>query len=143
MARETVQDFQPPVGYVPTMSAPMPDPTYGPTDEFTGINRAIVPFVACGDLSGYDADKSYPLVLQRGGDGDADSDLAASASAPASSATAAASATTAGTAAGAGDASATTPGFHYVAPLVMPINPPYAQYLSLRRKEKERSGGDA
>ena len=25
------------------------------------INRLIVPFLACGDLSGYDADQSYPL----------------------------------------------------------------------------------
>ena len=24
----------------------------------------MVPFVACGDLSGYDADKSYPLELK-------------------------------------------------------------------------------
>eukprot|EP00898_Chlorokybus_atmophyticus_P004515 jgi/Chlat1/5064/Chrsp33S05070 len=30
----------------------------------TGINRVLVPFVSCGDLSGYDADQSYPLQLQ-------------------------------------------------------------------------------
>ena len=33
----------------------------------------MVPFVACGDLSGFDADKSYPLVLgegEGGGEGD-------------------------------------------------------------------------
>ncbi len=30
-------------------------------NELTGSNRVIVPFVTCGDLSGYDADKSYPL----------------------------------------------------------------------------------
>jgi hypothetical protein len=29
----------------------------------------VVPFVACGDLSGFDADKSYPLQLERQADG--------------------------------------------------------------------------
>ena len=29
----------------------------------TGISRVIVPFVACGDLSGYDSDRTYPLQL--------------------------------------------------------------------------------
>ena len=27
------------------------------------MNRVIVPFLACGDLSGYDSDKTYPLQL--------------------------------------------------------------------------------
>jgi tRNA (cytidine32/guanosine34-2'-O)-methyltransferase len=29
-----------------------------------GPNALVVPFVACGDLTGYDADKSYPLQLE-------------------------------------------------------------------------------
>ena len=28
-----------------------------------GMSNVIVPFVACGDLSGFDSDKSYPLQL--------------------------------------------------------------------------------
>lgn len=31
-----------------------------------GVNRIIVPFVACGDLSGYDADQTYPLATSSG-----------------------------------------------------------------------------
>ena len=34
--------------------------------KISGPNRYIVPFLACGDLSAYDSDKSYPLNL---GDG--------------------------------------------------------------------------
>jgi tRNA (cytidine32/guanosine34-2'-O)-methyltransferase len=30
-----------------------------------GPNNLVVPFVACGDLSGYDADQSYPLLLKK------------------------------------------------------------------------------
>jgi len=29
-------------------------------------NKFIVPFVACGDLQGYDADQNYPLELEEG-----------------------------------------------------------------------------
>ena len=32
-------------------------------NELQGLNNIIVPFVACGDLNGFDADKSYPLQL--------------------------------------------------------------------------------
>ena len=28
-----------------------------------GVGGLVVPFVACGDLSGFDADMSYPLEL--------------------------------------------------------------------------------
>lgn len=31
-----------------------------------GSNALVVPFVAAGDLAGYDADKSYPLELEGG-----------------------------------------------------------------------------
>jgi tRNA (cytidine32/guanosine34-2'-O)-methyltransferase len=33
-------------------------------DRLTGTNKATIPFVACGDLSGFDADMSYPLQLE-------------------------------------------------------------------------------
>jgi tRNA (cytidine32/guanosine34-2'-O)-methyltransferase len=34
---------------------------YGPGNELLGPNRLTVPFVACGDVNGYDADQTYPL----------------------------------------------------------------------------------
>lgn len=32
-------------------------------ESLEGINRIVVPFMACGDLSGYDADKTYPVQV--------------------------------------------------------------------------------
>ncbi|NWW60640.1 TRM7 methyltransferase, partial [Ifrita kowaldi] len=31
--------------------------------QLSGPSRVIVPFVACGDLSAYDPDRTYPLQL--------------------------------------------------------------------------------
>jgi len=55
--------YDPPSDYKPVMSSPLLDHNYGVENEMTGSNRMIVPFVACGDLSGFDADQSYPLDL--------------------------------------------------------------------------------
>jgi tRNA (cytidine32/guanosine34-2'-O)-methyltransferase len=43
------------------MVDPMLDYQYGPDHEELGANRVIVPFMACGDINGYDADQTYPL----------------------------------------------------------------------------------
>ena len=32
-------------------------------NNLEGPNRLIVPFLACGDLSGFDSDKTYPLKV--------------------------------------------------------------------------------
>lgn len=56
------QNYRPPAGYIPTMSSRLPELSYGPGNEVNGVNRALVPFVACGDLSGLDPDTSYPLT---------------------------------------------------------------------------------
>ena len=32
-------------------------------NSLEGPNRVIVPFLACGDLSGFDSDKTYPLQV--------------------------------------------------------------------------------
>lgn len=43
-----------------------------------GPANLVVPFVACGDLSGFDADKSYPLVVgeeEEEGDGRRDGEF--------------------------------------------------------------------
>lgn len=33
-------------------------------NQLEGVNRIIVPFLACGDLSAYDSDKTYPLEVR-------------------------------------------------------------------------------
>jgi len=55
------RDFSLPVGYVPSMEAPVRSLAYG-KEPLLGVHRTLVPFVACGDLSGLDADRSYPLT---------------------------------------------------------------------------------
>ena len=57
------QNCLPPEGYEPTMINPLLDHKYTDFNQFVGPNRYIVPFLACGDLSAYDSDKSYPLNL--------------------------------------------------------------------------------
>merc|ERR1711899_723839 len=57
------QGYSQPPGYTPTMINPLLDHSYTDFDQLEGPNRYIVPFLACGDLSAYDADKSYPLNL--------------------------------------------------------------------------------
>ena len=57
------QDYRPPEGYAPTTLTRFIEAGYRfvddePVDE---LHRKIVPFVACGDLSGYDSDKTYAL----------------------------------------------------------------------------------
>ncbi|XP_014662343.1 PREDICTED: putative tRNA (cytidine(32)/guanosine(34)-2'-O)-methyltransferase [Priapulus caudatus] len=63
------QNYSPPDGYVPNMSNPLLDHHYDMDfNSLEGINRVIVPFLACGDLSAYDSDMTYPLQLKEGED---------------------------------------------------------------------------
>ncbi|CAG5046102.1 unnamed protein product [Parnassius apollo] len=57
------QNYNPPTGFVPTMINPLLDHQYCDFNQLTGPNRFIVPFNVCGDLSAYDSDTSYPLLL--------------------------------------------------------------------------------
>ncbi|KAI4879696.1 hypothetical protein NFI96_032025 [Prochilodus magdalenae] len=83
------QNYSPPEGYVPNMSNPLLDHSYGirkigqetgfpakdilvlrkdmlydvDFNQLEGPNRIIVPFLACGDLSAFDSDRTYPLQL--------------------------------------------------------------------------------
>ncbi|ORX85689.1 FtsJ-domain-containing protein [Basidiobolus meristosporus CBS 931.73] len=57
------QDYSPPEGYQPTMANPLFDLSYGPSNELAGPNREIVPFLACGDINGYDSDRTYSLAV--------------------------------------------------------------------------------
>ena len=44
------------------------DPTVfvyiGALNDLTGVNRVVVPFLACGDLSGFDSDMNYPVQVR-------------------------------------------------------------------------------
>ncbi|KAI8059886.1 FtsJ-like methyltransferase-domain-containing protein [Gongronella butleri] len=55
------QNYTPPPDYKPTMVNPLLDLHYDAKNELVGPNRVIVPFIACGDINGYDSDRSYPL----------------------------------------------------------------------------------
>lgn len=55
------QEYSPPEGYIPTMANPLLDHKYCDWNQWEGPNRIIVPFLACGDLSAYDSDMTYPL----------------------------------------------------------------------------------
>eukprot|EP00741_Cyanophora_paradoxa_P007495 tig00001130_g7250.t1 len=54
--------YRPPPGYAPTLVSPLLDENYGASGALEGAPRVIVPFLACGDLSGFadDPDTSYP-----------------------------------------------------------------------------------
>ncbi len=55
------QNYTPPDGYQPTMANPLLKNQDGNFDDLTGTNRILVPFMACGDLSAFDSDMTYPL----------------------------------------------------------------------------------
>ncbi|KAF7696941.1 putative tRNA (cytidine(32)/guanosine(34)-2'-O)-methyltransferase [Silurus meridionalis] len=58
------QNYSPPDGYIPNMSNPLLDHSYDVDfNQLEGPNRIIVPFLACGDLSAFDSDRTYPLQL--------------------------------------------------------------------------------
>ncbi|CAB1116459.1 unnamed protein product [Ectocarpus sp. CCAP 1310/34] len=67
--------YAPPEGFEASMLTPLLDHAYSATNERLGPANLIVPFVACGDLSGFDADKSYPLEEPREEGKDGDSQL--------------------------------------------------------------------
>lgn len=58
------QKYAPPKQFIPTMANPLLDLEYCDFNNFTGVNRFIVPFNVCGDLSAYDSDTSYSLQVQ-------------------------------------------------------------------------------
>ncbi|EPB66091.1 ribosomal RNA large subunit methyltransferase J [Ancylostoma ceylanicum] len=54
--------YSPPEGYQPTLKKAMTCPNYDEeVNQLTGVNRVLVPFIACGDLSGFDSDGFYDL----------------------------------------------------------------------------------
>ncbi|XP_065842127.1 tRNA (cytidine(32)/guanosine(34)-2'-O)-methyltransferase-like [Oscarella lobularis] len=64
------RNYSPPDGYRPTMVNPMMDPSAAlGFKSLEGVNRCVVPFVTCGDLSAYDSDMTYDIE-HPGSDGD-------------------------------------------------------------------------
>jgi len=69
------RNYCPPADFQPDMKTFLLDHKYQynhlgeASVELRGPMSVIVPFVACGDLNGYDADKSYPLDLEEGSAG--------------------------------------------------------------------------
>ncbi|PVU95134.1 hypothetical protein BB561_002008 [Smittium simulii] len=58
------QDYSPPADYIPNMSNPLLNVPLGlDSSVITGSNLWTIPFTACGDLSGFDSDMTYPLKL--------------------------------------------------------------------------------
>ncbi|CAM9867108.1 unnamed protein product [Ectocarpus fasciculatus] len=57
------RNYSPPPGFVPSMDRLLQSHMYNASNDMMGPSSLVVPFVACGDLNGYDADKSYPLQL--------------------------------------------------------------------------------
>lgn len=46
------------------MNNPLLSDSYSDQNNLVGSNRFIVPFMACGDLSGFDSDATYSLNLE-------------------------------------------------------------------------------
>lgn len=58
------RNYSPPGDFIPSMEVFLLDHKYGADNPTSGGPLSvIVPFVACGSLSGFDSDKSYPLQL--------------------------------------------------------------------------------
>ncbi|KAH7365944.1 hypothetical protein KP509_18G055400 [Ceratopteris richardii] len=67
------EDYTPPEGFNPKDLHNLLEKASDPNDNldccsawFEGPNKLYIPFLACGDLSGYDADQTYPLPKQGG-----------------------------------------------------------------------------
>jgi tRNA (cytidine32/guanosine34-2'-O)-methyltransferase len=54
------RDYTPVEGYVPAILSPNPN-LNAEVEVLSEVNRTVVPFVAAGDLSGFDADMSYSV----------------------------------------------------------------------------------
>lgn len=57
------QHYSPPEGFNPSLIQPYLNVNNKDFSALKGINRVIIPFLVCGDLSAYDSDTTYPLQL--------------------------------------------------------------------------------
>ena len=136
---------------MPTMSSALEDFAYGDDNEEVGLHRAIVPFVACGDLTGLGAPTCCVLfsssfwglggaarLTPRPGlchfaDSDQSYPLDLRTTEGMGVSDAKLKFAAGAGAAGAAAAAAASTARVYIPPVQAPINPPYAEYLSKRR----------
>ena len=154
------QGFRLPEGFTPSMKRPLMDEQYrAGLNSLVGIERVIVPFLACGDLSGFDSDQSYPLNLPaqgllsgaggagggggmatgsgeiKAGEADGKGAVAAAAAVEGNALGVSASSLKASTSGG-GDGGGGSGKYTYHAPTQRPINPPYQMYLDLVKHKR-------
>lgn len=55
--------YAPPEDFDPKQITPYLDVHNKDFSKLTGVNRVIIPFMVCGDLSAYDSDATYPLQV--------------------------------------------------------------------------------
>lgn len=58
------QKYSPPDGFDPALITPYLDVSNKDFSALEGINRVIIPFMVCGDVSAFDSDATYPLQLE-------------------------------------------------------------------------------
>ncbi|RZB40639.1 tRNA (cytidine(32)/guanosine(34)-2'-O)-methyltransferase [Asbolus verrucosus] len=56
--------YKPPQDFDPKLITPFLDVTNKDFTSLPGVNRVIIPFLVCGDISAYDSDTTYPLQLE-------------------------------------------------------------------------------
>eukprot|EP00948_MAST-09A_sp_MAST-9A-sp1_P002636 g2636.t1 len=87
-------------------------------------NRCIVPFIACGDLAGWDSDQSYPMQATNEAQEDLKYNLMDK---------------NAGKVKGDSTMATMTDNLEPLAPLQSPIDPPYKRHLNLLKKAVDRN----
>ncbi len=131
------QGFRLPAGYVPALDASAADFAHSAlgaeasaavaAEPLLGYDRTIAPFLACGDLSGFDPDQSYPLVLATDSP---DASLSAAAAAADSSDATLRSVDD--------SASPSASSYEFMPPAQPPIDPPYRAYLESKKRALEQ-----
>nr|CAI5840418.1 unnamed protein product [Callosobruchus analis] len=58
------QNYAPPEEFDPKLMTPYLDVSNKDFSTLEGVNRTIIPFVVCGDVSAFDSDTTYPLQLE-------------------------------------------------------------------------------
>ncbi|KAJ3648076.1 hypothetical protein Zmor_019912 [Zophobas morio] len=56
-----MRNYKPPMGFNPKLITPFLDVSNKDFSTLTGVNRVIIPFLVCGDISAFDSDTTYPL----------------------------------------------------------------------------------
>ena len=57
------RNYKPPMGFNPKLITPFLDVSNKDFSTLTGVNRVIIPFLVCGDISAFDSDTTYPLQV--------------------------------------------------------------------------------